>query len=364
MSTEGLINQANGRLKAGKIGIVIQALGNKLYFRGKFPPKPGSTQTKPHQQRLALGINANVKGISYAEQEAKIVGGKLAEKSFRWEDYLDIKPDTIATWIEKLEEKFNINKSIQPVTWKTHYLKSFKLLPQDEPLTTALLEKIIVSKSSPNTRTRKRLCEAFGKLAEIAEIDFYTKYLKGNYSAKRVNPRDLPSDKEIFKTYYTIPYEPWRYIYGLIAIYGMRPHEAFLLDFEKIQRSPIINILEGKTGARTTWPFYPEWIDEFKAQSPLLPDITWKDHTDIGQRIASAFYRYKLPIKAYDLRHCWARRTLEFGLDISLAAQQMGHSVSVHSDIYHAWITEDVHDRAYRVLMSNPNRPKAPTMLE
>ena len=361
--TQALINQANGRLRAGKIGVTIAAIGNKMYLRAQLPPKPGSDRTRPYQQRIALGVNANASGISYAETEAKSVGSDLAKKGFKWENYLDNKPDTIATWIDKLEEHFAKSQSIKPVTWESHYLKSFKLLPKNEPLTASLLEKIILNKSKPNTRTRKRLCEAFGKLAEIAELEFCTKDLKGNYSAKRVNPRELPSDEEIFKIYHTIPYEPWRYIYGLIAIYGLRPHEAFLLDFEELKRNPIVNLLEGKTGGRMIWPFYEEWIAKFKAQTPNLPNITWKHHVNIGERVSGAFGRYKIPFRAYDLRHCWARRTLEFGLDISLAAQQMGHSVAVHTNIYHAWITEDVHDRAYRVLMANPNRPKAPIML-
>ncbi|MFW6359494.1 MAG: hypothetical protein ACOC0N_09850, partial [Chroococcales cyanobacterium] len=31
---------------------------------------------------------------------------------------------------------------------------------------------------------------------------------------------------------------------------------------------------------------------------------------------------------------------MEFGLDLSLATQPMGHSVKVHTDIYHHWISE------------------------
>jgi len=62
------------------------------------------------------------------------------------------------------------------------------------------------------------------------------------------------------------------------------------------------------------------------------------------------------------LRHRWAVRTLEYGLDISLAAQQMRHSVQVHSDIYHHWITEDVHRRAFNALMLRPDRPRPPKL--
>ncbi len=48
---------------------------------------------------------------------------------------------------------------------------------------------------------------------------------------------------------------------------------------------------------------------------------------------------------------------MAFSLDITLTAAQMGHSVKVHCEIYHAWITEDVHEKAYPVWMANPNQP-------
>ena len=60
---------------------------------------------------------------------------------------------------------------------------------------------------------------------------------------------------------------------------------------------------------------------------------------------------------------CWAIRTLEFGLDISLAAQQMGHSAQVHSELYHHWISERHHQRAFELMMHRSERPDAPIVL-
>ncbi|MFH7029385.1 MAG: hypothetical protein ACHBN1_29340 [Heteroscytonema crispum UTEX LB 1556] len=61
--------QANGRLRASKIGIAIQQRGNALWLRGTFPPKPNSCKTKPHQQRISLktkeqplGVKATIAG--------------------------------------------------------------------------------------------------------------------------------------------------------------------------------------------------------------------------------------------------------------------------------------------------------------
>ncbi len=46
----------------------------------------------------------------------------------------------------------------------------------------------------------------------------------------------------------------------------------------------------------------------------------------------------------------WAIRTLELGLDQTLAAQQMGHSREIHDKIYHRWIDQSVHQRAFEFL--------------
>jgi integrase len=85
-----------------------------------------------------------------------------------------------------------------------------------------------------------------------------------------------------------------------------------------------------------------------------------RPNSAIGESCSRYFNGLKLPFHLYDMRHRWAIRTLEIGLDISLAAQQMGHSVQMHSETYHHWISEDVHQRAFDALMLKSDRPKAP----
>jgi integrase len=65
----------------------------------------------------------------------------------------------------------------------------------------------------------------------------------------------------------------------------------------------------------------------------------------------------------YNLPHCWAIRTWEFGLDISLAAQQMGHSAKVDSELYHHWISQQHHQRAFELMSGKSDRPQVPTIL-
>ncbi|WP_228059631.1 hypothetical protein [Plectonema radiosum] len=74
MDISNRLAQANGRLRASKIGITIDQRGNTLWLRGTFPPKLNSRKTKPHQQRISLktqeqplGVKATIAGLQYAE---------------------------------------------------------------------------------------------------------------------------------------------------------------------------------------------------------------------------------------------------------------------------------------------------------
>ena len=84
---EGKISQANGRLKIAKVGVSIILKGDRLYLQATFPPKQNSTKTKPHQQKLSLGVNANVAGLSFAESEARKIGALLDLNQFSWEPF-------------------------------------------------------------------------------------------------------------------------------------------------------------------------------------------------------------------------------------------------------------------------------------
>ena len=112
----------------------------------------------------------------------------------------------------------------------------------------------------------------------------------------------------------------------------------------------IIRILNTtKTGEHQVWPFHPDWVDLFELRKlgedpTLLPNINrdLKNTTlqNIGKRITDQFRRYKLDIKPYDLRHAWAVRTIFYDLPDTVAARMMGHSVSLHTQTYHHWITK------------------------
>ncbi|KAM3092667.1 site-specific integrase [Phormidesmis sp. 146-35] len=353
----GRLAQANGRLKASNVGVSIEAVGNRLYLRSTFPPKPDSDKEKPSQQRLTLGYHANPTGLKLAEQEARKVGALLDCHEFSWQPYLResaIDPLTIINWVDKFESDYFNRRKRSPkseTTWKTDYSQVLSRLPPDEPITLQLLTSAITG-TEADSRTRQRFVDVLG-----LEANF--KPLRGNYSPSKVMPRDLPTDETIAQWREGIPNQKWRYAYGLIATYGLRPHEVFHCNLDKF---PVLQVGEAtKTGQRRIYPFYPEWLELWNLREGTLPTVSGRNNSDLGSRVSHQFKRYEVPFPAYNLRHAWAVRSMEFGLDISLAAQQMGHSVRVHSEIYHAWISEEVHQRAYEALMLRADRPLPPS---
>jgi hypothetical protein len=206
---EARLNQANGRLKAAKVGVTIIRQGERLYLRATLPPKPLSDKVRNHQQYIALGVRANPGGLSYAEREARKVGALLDCNQFEWTPYLKPAmpdPQTVSDWVQRFEADYFSRKARShktETTWKGDYLKVFNRLPQDQALSVALLKQAVVG-TEPDTRTRKRTCMALGAIARFANLEFDPKPFSGSYSPQRVSPRDLPTDEVIAEQYYKL----------------------------------------------------------------------------------------------------------------------------------------------------------------
>lgn len=362
------LSEANGRLKANKFGVTIEKMGKKLYLRATLPPKPKSLQIKYHQQRIAIS-SANEKGVKFAESEAKKISIKLSSKEFDWADYLILDevtpPTTIGEWLDDFEKDYFERRQRNfktETTWKVEYRTVFKILNRSEPISHEILKQAILT-TKPDTRTRKRFCLTLGILARFAGFEFDSSVYSGSYSPKSRKPRDLPKDKLISEWFLKIENHKWRWVFGMLATYGLRNHEVFFLDLDELREgNKVISVLEGKTGFRQVWPFHPEWFEEFDLASVKIPEINLnRNNSAIGGTVSQHFRRnQELPFKVYDLRHCYAVRTLDYGIDVSLAARQMGHSLTVHSNIYHTWINAQYHQRAFDLAMQKSDRPKPP----
>jgi len=294
------LQQANARLKTGKVGLSIRLRGNKLSLQGQFPPKPNSKRTDRHQQILSLDIYANPAGLKRAEAEAKKIAGAIACREFRWEDYLQSvvpTPQTAKEVIEAFEEDYFSVRSRtgkSETTWKTDYKEVLKRLNPDAPITEEALLSLILA-TEPDTKARQRTCLACGAIAQFLNLQLDTKRYKGNYSTSQVEPRDLPEDDRIEQRYLSIPNPAWQWVYGMIACYGLRNHEIFHLDLDSLKTAPgILEVLDGKTGARTVFPCYPEWWEHWQLWEVKLPQVSGKDNRSLGERVTKAFKRYEV----------------------------------------------------------------------
>ncbi|MEM1279914.1 MAG: integrase [Cyanobacteria bacterium P01_H01_bin.152] len=352
--------RTNGRLKAARIPIRIQHLGNRLHLRGTFPPPPDSAVDKPYQQRLALGLSATPRNLAIAETKAKEVGIALEAGSFAWSDYRGEKAETVGEWVQRFHTgKFEGTA----LTWKTNYQAPFNKLPADAPLTLELLRQTLgaVRADKPDSRTQLKVYDAYRQLAAFAGLPGeLSKGLKGSYSASEVDPRNLPSDRQIFEWRNGIKDSGWRWVFGMLAAYGLRGHEVYkadLADFPTVRIPP-----DTKTGARFCWPLFPEWAKKWKLMDRSLPplrDIPNYTNGQLGTK-TSKFFERMMDCNAYDLRHCYARRCFEFGYSPEFGAKMMGHSPDVHSRTYRRWIDEEVYWQIYQRGVNGSDRPECP----
>lgn len=348
------LSEANLRLKALRSRCTIERRGDRLLLRGTFPPKPTATRQDWHRQRIFIGVNATPSGISHAESEARKISALLDQNLFDWTPYINQPDETEITfdqWVAKFKAH-KIAQGINETTWHREYYYPFKTIDSLDP------EKAIAAifKTEPNSRKRSRYCMSISALFKFAGVDLDLKAYKGNYSATTVQPRDIPTDSTIQEWFFKIKNDSWRWAFGIIAAYGIRPEELLDLEFDEM---PILIVRGDKSFSsdRRVYPIYPEWVDLFNLKNHNVPKCK-----DTGKQTCHQFQRYEIPFRPYDMRHAWAIRSMEFGLPLELAAQQMGHSMTVHSQTYHRWISDRHHKRAFDSIMMRADRLKPPEL--
>lgn len=368
------IHQANQRFKAAQLGVQIERRGQKLVLRATFPPRPHSSRLHPHQQRLSLGLPATKAGLKQSEQEAKIVAAKLLERSFDWRQYQSAGPyggkrlhqmsltEQIHAFRASFFQQRHSSTSAQ-TTWRTAYAPYLRKLERTVQtsgrLTMAEAIYATLDAIPQSSRSRQIACTALHAFAQFANVELPSgiEMRWGTYSRSKAKLRHLPTDEAIIAAYHQIPNPAWQFVYGMMATYGLRNHEVFFCDYSRLQQESSalshrsVEVLETtKTGQREVWPFPPEWIAQFDLQTVVLPNLTTDLTTTtlqrIGQKVTTQLRRYGLPFKPYDLRHAWAVRTIHVGLPDTVAAQMMGHSVAIHTQTYHRWITRRDHQQA------------------
>ena len=105
---------------------------------------------------------------------------------------------------------------------------------------------------------------------------------------------------------------------------------------------------DNKTGAREVLPFMPEWIKIFDLKNQNSLELlklrtdkikTSSQLTIIVDKNSQWFKRLGLGFKPYDLRHACAIRAHLQGIPLKAAADNLGHSIEMHTKVYQKWFS-------------------------
>ena len=344
------VQAVNLALKADCHRVAIQVRGKKLSLVATLPPRPGTTRRKPHQQRISLKLGATLAGLRRAKVKAILLSDQLDRDKFAWEDWIDIPTDepeikTCGYWIERFKAHIWPNlPEPKETAWKKQYLYfGFNRLPLDKSLTPEVLITAVLTKAEKSKSARDKTVMQLQRLAKFADVDIDLSPYKVNYAPSDVVPKDIPTDEEIQQIIDEFNNTQWRYVFGLMATYGLRNHEAFQCHLEDMDGITVAMIPDGtKTGARIAYPHPTEWVERWLSGDRILPTVNPKTNEVYGRRCSQKWRLYKAPGTPYNLRHAYAIRCHAAGVTIAVAANWMGHRPDVHLQTYQRWISQTV----------------------
>jgi integrase len=359
------IEAINQRLK--ETGIQLEQRGKKISLRATLPAKCGDGR---RQDRIPLGLSALVPlELEMAEAKAWELAAQKAQGRFRWEDWVQrekIEGLTSGDWVERYRQH-RVSRGMKPETWKDYAWITYKKLALDQVLNEASL-LAVATKSPPNSWIRKQDCLNLQRLAEFAGLSVDLTPYKGNYSSRHCQ-RDLPTDEAIVTGREAFLTERsriraatyrWQYAYGLMACYGLRPHEVF---FARVNPEPPheCRVSEGKTGPRTVVPFYPEWAVDWQLWDGADFQANGELYRRLGNKVCMAMLRY-IDFPPYNLRHAYAiRGCVRFGTPTRIMASYMGHSHEEFVRTYTKFLSESEAMDVYLTLLGREDRPKPPS---
>ncbi|BAY82080.1 hypothetical protein NIES267_15580 [Calothrix parasitica NIES-267] len=391
------VSQANLALSLDTVKVKLKLTNGKtIALQGTFPCKQGDigkNNSSNKQYTISLGFAANDVGLKAAVAKARELDLLLMTGLFQWTSELlgkkaqklitdrDESPvKTIAELIEDYQQDFwkTHEKNRQGIkTWESHYLRHLKKLPQNQPLTKDALESALKG-TRPFSNSRFYLVWQLRKFCQFCEFDG-TKIID-SYATPLPQPslRKIPTDEEVVKGFSTIGEalssraskevtqpEQWQWLYGMLATYGLRPHELFAIDLEaftdKNNKFHLVylnpSLTEGtKTGERSCGipPLYPHWIELFDLKNIKFPQAGGS----LSNKTALIHIKFRnigIGFKPYDLRHAFAIRGHRLQVPIKTMADYMGHTVQEHTKTYQRWMNEDANLQIYQEVVIHRN---------
>lgn len=333
-------------VNAGLDRVTVRIKNGRLYARATLPPKP-EDGARPKQYELSLKCRATLSDLRIAKAKAQEIDSQLQRDRFDWAAYLKEteKPaKTCGEWVARLTEH---HWDVTPRTptklnsWAKDYADKLCKLPPESLLTAQLLYRVIVARSQAGSRNRKGYCLAYRKLARFAgiehELDWKT--LAAGYKPKPCDASKLPTDEQIIEIWKGLKNPGWRWVFGVMACYGLRNHEVFRVVPESISVAPgVVRITDDSKSQRlrSVYPVPSTWWDMLGLSDIVLPKIKLegRNNNDLGEKVSQEFRELKIPFSPYVLRDAYAVRCSVLRVPIEYAAQWMGHSVQVHEKHY------------------------------
>jgi integrase len=352
-------------------------------LRTTLPIKPGDIDKNgsgTKQYDISLGIPFSFDGLNTAEEEANELGKLIARKQFIWTDkYLGktrfkAKFLTIGELVSEFENNyFKTRKRTLKSnnTFNSYFYIAKTHLPKDKIAIDAnFIDAVKFCPSSDSVKNElikviRVLCKCYG--LEVPELS--------NLKIKAISQRkrDIPTDADIEQEYlkfenYAINrssklttredrnnWKLWRWVYGMLATYGLRPIEIFVnpdlnwwLSSDNVMNTWRVNE-ECKTGEREALPLYPRWVETFNLTTDTeaiellkakIKDKVTSREINSARHGTDRWFRFVgIPFQPYDLRHGWAIRAHLMGIPIKAAADNLGHSVNMHTSIYQKWFS-------------------------
>lgn len=406
--------KANVRLKAlAKHGntVTIKVQGKNLAlqfsFGGKRSPK-------------GIGLKFTVEGVSKAEKIAEKVIKALEVGAYS-DSWLHIEVLAKSNKVKALESSIATEVSCHEIItkYKQHFFRQRVnnrtpnslwnqhlgihaepiLLNTVSQLNKHILEEII-NKTANNSQSRQRLLNGLTNLLDYWEIKDYerliNRYKDENKILKKI--KYVPNELEIEYKYHNLfvpkrfckrdlteSYEKAQFLYGLLAVYGLRVHEAWFIanwdnsvtlkngDWVCTLASPskssdvyeewvdkelfipaildplndfkLLCIKTGtKTGFRTAMPLSPigkDWLKEFDLIKPLnLPNWSnalgrdGNDSYNCTKQTDATFKRLNIGFTPHALRHAYNHRGHSQNLNLTALSNSLGHSIKQNTSTY------------------------------
>ena len=347
------INQANERLRANRYRVRIEQRRQRLYLRATLPsPEAGQP---PRQQRVALGIEAQPGRIHEAEAQAARLHFEVVTGSFEWGRWREApNPESVEVVTKGLTRDavhtrtsdWVYQRSSSPeraaLLMSKTYTPAIRKLPEAGITLDTLVD--VLNTLPPKHAGRDRAVCVYRRIAELCKWDLaLLPKVSFPTMQQQLTPRSLLTDKEIEEVYEMLNPPHWRWVWGMLATYGLRPHEV--LDAELQNDESLIISSYTKTGARVVWPCPSEWVDRFNLRTRHEPTT---EPRAISKIMNGYLKRKNIKVGGlYNLRHAYAVRLLLAGVPADIGSRLMGHSLAMHVNTYRRW-TEAAHLNSIR----------------